>query len=109
MSPKRQKRLKPDEIDELVDLYESEMSVNQLAKRVKIHRTTVMAHLKRRGVKTRPAFRKLKDQQAQQAADLYEAGLSLKAVAIRFDVDAETIRSELIRLGIGRRTPRISS
>ena len=79
------------------------MTVNQLAKRVKIHRTTVMRHLKRRGAQTRPAVRKLSDTQAEQAAELYSSGLSLKAVAAQFGVDPETVRKELIALGVERR------
>ncbi len=58
-------------------MYASGLSVNELANQVKIHRTTVMTHLRRRGVRTRANVRKLDDAKAKRAAALYETGLSL--------------------------------
>ena len=101
----RQNRLKPPEIEGLVALYESGVSVNQLATQVKIHRTTVMAHLRRRGIRTRRCLRKLSDEQVHQAAALYADGLSLTAVGAEFDVDPGVIRKEFLKFGIQRRQP----
>lgn len=101
----KQNRLKPEEIDRLVAMYESGSSVNQLAELVKIHRTTVMAHLKRRGIPTRPTVRALTDEQVQEVIKLYKGGLSTAAIAIRYDVNPGTIRNELIRADVPRRSP----
>ena len=101
----RQNRLKPPEIEGLVAMYESGVSVNELASQVKIHRTTVMTHLRRRKVKTRRHMRKLSDEQVHQAAALYADGLSLTAVGAVFGVNAEAIRREFLKFGIQRRQP----
>ena len=99
-----QRRLKPDEVDELATKYESGMSVRQLAKEFKINRGTVMEHLRRRGVQTRRNVRKLNEEQASHVIELYESGLSLVELGSRFEVNAETIR----RLLIGHCVPRRS-
>lgn len=99
----QQVRLKPAEIDELVAAYESGVNVAGLATSFKIHRTTVMARLRRRGVRTRRNVRKLNDEQVDQAAGLYVSGMPLAAVGTELGVNAEVIRRELIRTGIARR------
>ncbi|ALJ18425.1 hypothetical protein AOA12_00210 [Microbacterium sp. No. 7] len=45
--------LTPDEIDELVAIYEADDSTHTLSRRFGIHRTTVLKHLERRGVAIR--------------------------------------------------------
>ncbi|HEY1644794.1 MAG TPA: hypothetical protein VGF75_00225 [Candidatus Saccharimonadales bacterium] len=48
-----QHRLKPEEIDQLVNAYKAGELVKDLADRFLIHRTTVIEHVKRSGVKLR--------------------------------------------------------
>ncbi|MCP4304937.1 MAG: helix-turn-helix domain-containing protein [bacterium] len=98
-----QRRLKPDEVDELVTKYESGMSVKQLAEEFKINRGTVMDHLRRRGVETRRNVRKMDEEQVARLIQLYQSGLSLVDLGSSFEVNAETVRRELIRAGVSRR------
>lgn len=102
-SVRRQRRLKPVEVDDLVVMYKSGMSVNELAAQAKIHRTTVMAHLRRRGVKTRRNVPKLREEHASHVIEQYKAGLPLVEVAADFGVNAESIRQVLIERGVPRR------
>lgn len=82
------------------------MGVQQLAKEIKIHRTTVMAHLRRRGVQARRNVRKLDDAQVKTAAERYEQdGLSLDDLAEVFGVTSETIRRQFIKAEVERRAP----
>ena len=48
-----QRRLKPDQIRELVEGYVAGELIDDLAERFLVHRVTVMAHVKRAGVKMR--------------------------------------------------------
>ena len=45
-----QHRLSTVEIEKLVDIYQSGRTIEQLAEDFQIHRTTVMAHLRRAGI-----------------------------------------------------------
>lgn len=48
------RRLKSEEVDEMVRAYEAGSTPNEMAARFQVHRTTVMANLRRRGVTIRP-------------------------------------------------------
>ena len=98
-----QRRLKPEQIRELVDAYKRGARTAQLTREYSIHRTTVWKHLDRAGVIRRPATRKLNEGQVKQAAELYQQGMSLVSVAKGLDVDAETARREFIKAGVARR------
>ncbi len=73
---------------ELIKSYEAGRSVRDLAQQYRIHRTTVLAHLERNGIRRRPHIPKLIDQQTEEAARLYESGLSPKKVGDRFQADS---------------------
>ncbi|MEV6717292.1 hypothetical protein AB0M48_35275 [Lentzea sp. NPDC051208] len=97
------RKLKPAELDELVDRYQAGSSVYQLAKHYGIHRITIGRHLRSRGIDTTaPA---LTDEQAREAAQLYTDGWSCKKIAKHFGVGAETIRERLHEAGIPMRGP----
>jgi DNA-binding NarL/FixJ family response regulator len=49
----KQHRLKPEEIDDLVYAYQAGELVEDLAARFSIHRTTVIEHVRRSGIKMR--------------------------------------------------------
>ena len=93
-------------IDELVRDYVAGSSIDSHAERLPVHRTTIISHLDRRGIKRRRNVRKMTDRSVRQAAKRYASGESLKVVAIRFDVDARTLAREFKRAGIEIRTRR---
>jgi lambda repressor-like predicted transcriptional regulator len=65
-----------------------------------IHRTTVLAHLQRRGIGRRAQQRKLPDAQVEEASRLDQAGMSLAELGQRFDVNPATVNKELRRAGV---------
>ena len=95
-----QRRLADAIIDHLVEDYGGGLSINALSRRFGIHRTTVMTHLKNRGVERRRSIRKLSDASVAQAAILYAEGLSLARVAKEFGVSEVTIAREFRSIGL---------
>lgn len=89
--------LEPDEVAELVATYQAGATIDELAARFSVHRTTVMAHLDRSGVARRQ--RGLAPEQVEEAAQLYLGGWSLVRVGDHFQVDAETVRQSLMSVG----------
>ena len=69
-----QRRLSQAEIEELVGQYQDGDSIDTLAQRYKIHRTTVMHHLAQAGIARRRMVRKMTDESVAVAAAQYEAG-----------------------------------
>lgn len=95
-APKQvQRRLDPDQTLQLIAAYLQGQSVSQLARDWKIHRTTIMEHLQRHDVPTRPHKRKMTDQQVIEAAKRYRAGDSLATIGNHYGVDAKTMSREL--------------
>ena len=80
--------------------YVAGSSIDSLAARLQINRTTIISHLDRRGIKRRKVVRKMTDRSVRHAAKHYEAGESLKVVAVRFDIDAKTLAREFRRSGV---------
>lgn len=105
-SVRRQRRLKPNEVDELVALYESGLSMKELVARVKIQQTAVTAYLRRRGLDARRNRSKLSEEQEREAIRLYQGGLSLAAVGGVVGISPDVIRPVLIEAGILRQSPR---
>lgn len=95
-----QKRLPTSIVDELVDDYVRGLTINTLAGRYNIHRTTVMTHLKSRGVERGRSIRKMSDASVAQAAILYAKGLSLAKVAKEFGVSEGTVTREFRSTGL---------
>jgi hypothetical protein len=93
-------RLGPADIEQLIAAYAEGNSVLQLAVRFNIHRTTVLAHLERNGVRRRRMGPKLSDEDVDEAAVLYRDGLSLKAIGHRFLVTPDTIGKALRRVDV---------
>jgi DNA-binding CsgD family transcriptional regulator len=93
--------LRAAEVEALVRGYRSGASLNDLAARFGIHRTTVTQHLRRNGVTIRR--RGLDDRQIQRAISLYRQGNSLALVGARLGVHAETVRQALRARGIQMR------
>ncbi len=101
-----QRRLANAKIHDLVEDYVRGMSVNALAHKFGIHRTTVMIHLESREVHRRRSVRKLSTASVVLAAGRYENGLSLRSVAKEFGVNEATITREFRAAGIAIRPRR---
>jgi len=99
-----QRRLSADEIDELARLYREGATIDALARRYGVHRTTVIGQLDRGGVPRRRATRKMSDPLVARAAERYSEGLSVADVASEFGVHARTLAREFRRAGIVTRS-----
>jgi hypothetical protein len=93
-------RLRPVEVDDMVAAYRAGDSIEQLADRYGVHRTTVIAHLGRRQVQLRPTFAPWDHDALTAAAAYYASGASLATVADRFGVDPSTVANRFRRGGI---------
>jgi AraC-like DNA-binding protein len=98
-----QRRLSEHDVDDLVRNYESGSSIDVLAARLGVNRTTIMGHLERRGVTRRKVVRKMTDRLVRQAAKRYETGESIKVVAAQIGVDGRTLAREFERAGVATR------
>lgn len=90
-------RLNPDQIRKLVSEYQEGLTVLDLAVRYRIHRTTVLAVLRREKVPPRTG---VIDRNIDEAKQLYELGWSLSKVGQHLGVDAETVRRGLMKAGV---------
>ncbi|WP_160050494.1 helix-turn-helix domain-containing protein [Nocardiopsis sp. FR4] len=96
--PGTAKRLKPQEVDELIVAYQAGTNVYKLGERFGINRQTVSAILKRHGVQIRK--RGLTEEEIDEAVQLYQQGWSLTRIGKRFGVDSRTVRSRLLERGV---------
>ena len=87
-----QRRLAEANIDHLVEDYVGGLSINALARRFGIHRTTVMNHLESRAVQRRRNVRKLSAANVAMAKGRYAIGLSLASVAKEFGALCANLR-----------------
>ncbi len=69
-----QRRLSRGVVDELAHPYEEGASIDALARRYGIHRTTIIAHLDRQGVPRRRVARKMTDTLVALASERYAEG-----------------------------------
>lgn len=105
-SSRRQHRLGPDQIAELVQVRKDGAEINDLATRFGIHRATVINHLNQAGVEhRRRQGRSLSPDLIQAAGELYASGTNLIEVGERFNVDRRYLRKALPEAGIPLRRP----
>lgn len=90
--------LKPEQVDELIDLYQQGWTLVKLAERFGIHKRTAAAHLVRRSVPLRG--KGLAEEDRAEAVDLYEGGATLLEVGLRFGVSEQTVRRALVMQGV---------
>ena len=89
----RQHRLAPDAVLDLVRAYEGGATIKRLAAEFQVSRSTIMAHLKRRGVKTR--YNRMEGQ-LDEARELRAQGWSYARLGKHFSVTAHTVRRVLL-------------
>ncbi len=99
-------RLSETTVNDLVSDYLAGSSIDLLASRFGVSRTTIISHLDRRGVKRKKVVRRMTNRSVAQAAERYLSGESLKAVAARFGVDTRTLAREFGRAGVSIRPRR---
>jgi hypothetical protein len=100
----QQRRLGPEQVDEVVARYIAGASIDALAREYRINGTTVISHLERNGVERRRNPRKMTDGKVRAAADRYATGISLAAVAVEFGVCDRTLRREFMNAAIETRS-----
>lgn len=93
-----QTSLKPEQVDELVALYQQGWTLVKLAERFGIHKRTAAAHLVRRSVPLRG--KGLAEEDRTEAVQLYEGGATLLEVGLRFGVSEQTVRRALVVEGV---------
>ena len=93
-----QKRLRPDEVDQLVTDYTEGAKLADVALKFMINKSTASKLLESRGVTRR--YRKLSQIERPKLVDLYQSGQSLAKIGDQFDVDPGTIRYHLLRSGV---------
>jgi lambda repressor-like predicted transcriptional regulator len=106
LSNRVQRRLSAAEIEQLIRLHPQGASIDALACRYQVHRTTVIHHLDRAGIARRRVVRKMTDESVALAAARYEQGASLALVASEFGVHQRTLTRELRRAGASIRPRR---
>ena len=101
-----QRRLSRSEIEQLIHQYRDGVSIDGLARRYEIHRTTIIHHLDRAGISRRRVIRKMTDESVARAAARYAEGASLAVVASEFGVHQRTLAREFRRAGASIRPRR---
>ena len=101
-----QRRLSDAEIDDLIHRYGERASIDALARRYEVHRTTIIGHLDRAGVTRRRVVRKMTDVSVARAAARYGEGASLAVAAQEFGVHGRTLAREFRRAGVSIRARR---
>jgi DNA invertase Pin-like site-specific DNA recombinase len=90
-TPKRHpNQLPTDQVDQLVIAYQAGGNARAVAARFGIHRSTVAAHLDRRGI-TKRGLKVLGEAQIEDAARLRIQGVSYERIANQFAVDKMTV------------------
>ena len=99
-----QRRLRPDEVTELVASYEAGEIVKELALRHNLHRETVSNILTRHGVARRP--KGIPPEMIGQLIADYQSGQSLATLGEKLSVDGATVALTLRKAGIPLRPRR---
>jgi hypothetical protein len=98
-----QRRLPPEEVEELVAAYLGGATALALAGKHSIHRTTVLALLERHQVSRRG--RVLTPDHIKRAISSYASGGSCASIGRELRVNPETVRQALLKSGVAMRKP----
>jgi lambda repressor-like predicted transcriptional regulator len=98
------RKLSPAERTNLAEEYRFGTSALGLARKYKMHRRTVAAHLEREGVAVREQL-KVTPRLIEWAKQLYANGQSLSAIGKQLGVEASTVGKALKRAGVKLRPP----
>ncbi len=93
------RRLTPDEVNQVLDLYRLGLSTYTLARQFGTDRHTITRHLRLGGVELRPR-QKLTPQLAEEAARLYTDGRPLAAIGKRVGLTPTAVGTALKRAGM---------
>lgn len=93
------RRLPEAEIHEVIRRYGEGASIDGLARRYEVHRTTVIGHLDRARIPRRRVVRNMTDALVGRAATRCSEGASLAQVAQAFGVHARMLAREFHRAG----------
>jgi hypothetical protein len=97
------RRLRPDEIEELIGEYRAGATILELSAKHKVHRTTLINLLERNAVARRG--RVITPDNINRAIALYESGESCAAISRVLRTSPETIRQSLLKAGVTLRRP----
>jgi hypothetical protein len=98
-----QRRLPPEEVEELIAAYLAGATALALAGKYLIHRTTVLALLERQQVARRG--RVLTPDHIERAVSSYASGRSCASIGKELQVNPETVRQALLKAGVAIRKP----
>ncbi len=101
-----QVRLTESEVDDLLDARLAGASILELASTFGVGRTTVMNHLRRRGVPTVGESLKWDEQTLAAAIRAYNNGNSLSVIGQQYGLDASTVRKRFLRANVTLRPRR---
>ena len=87
-------------IEDLVEACQRGATISLIAADLGVHRTTVAAHLDRRGVPRHSEQTAWYDEVLDEAAGLHAAGLSLARVADWYGIDARTVAKRFRRVWV---------
>lgn len=94
------RKLRADEVDELVAKYTLGSDIAALAQLFGMHRQTVRSHLLRRGVALRSDSPVLSETQIDRLVELYATGLSTMKLGKQFRVGPTTVQRVLKLRGV---------
>ncbi len=97
---RRVTHLLPELAAEIVERYQTGSLIRELAEEYGVHRSTVMACLRRAGV---PKYSGWSEKTTAEATRLYESGLTIAEVAARLDHSATTVGRRLREAGVKMR------
>ena len=95
--------MSPPQRDELLADYQAGVTVQAIATKFRVHRSTVSEFVRRAGLPVRESGLSAKDRGG--AASLYDVGLTLAQVAEQMAVGVEAVRSAVLAEG-GQTRPR---
>jgi|GEM_PF-2684981 len=98
-----QRRLSPEEIEELVACYLAGATAVVLAAKHSIHRTAVLALLERHRVSRRG--RVFTPNHIERAVSLHASGRSCASIGQELQVNPETVRQALLKTSVAMRKP----